>query len=145
MAARSRDGASRCEYSERIGGCSVADLTASGASSGALGWIPEDNRFGWRSYRATEPGADSIGAYAAPGRREDLTGLPPAWIGVGTADLFHDEDVEYVMRLKTAGVPTQLEVVRGAFHGFDVAAHSKVARSFTAARSAAMRQVLTQD
>ena len=70
MAARSRDGASRCEYSERIGGCSVADLTAIGSSSGALGWTPEDNRFGWRSYLATEPGADGIGAYAAPGRRQ---------------------------------------------------------------------------
>ena len=118
------------------------DRTVLRSSSGALGWTPEDNRFGWRSYLATEPGADSIDAYAAPGRREDLTGLPPAWIGVGTADLFHDEDVDYAMRLKAAEVPTQLEVVRGAFHGFDVAAHSKLARSFTAARSAALRQFL---
>ncbi|MFD7475795.1 hypothetical protein ACFV8Z_27475 [Streptomyces sp. NPDC059837] len=24
--------------------------------------------------------------------------MPPAWIGVGTLDLFHDEDVEYARR-----------------------------------------------
>ena len=110
--------------------------------TGALGWTPEDNRFGWRSYLATDPGADGVSAYAVPGRREDLTGLPPTWIGVGTADLFHDEDVDYAVRLQAAGVPTQLEVVRGAFHGFDIAAYSKLSRSFTAARMAAIRHFL---
>ncbi|MFG3621362.1 hypothetical protein [Nocardia sp. NPDC047654] len=28
-------------------------------------------------------------------RYGDLSDLPPAWIGVGTNDLFHDEDVAY--------------------------------------------------
>ena len=30
-----------------------------------------------------------------PCRAEDLTGLAPAWLGVGTLDLFHDEDLAY--------------------------------------------------
>ena len=120
------------------------DRTALRSSTSALGWTPEDNRFGWRSYLATDPGADEVDAYAAPARRTDLAGLPPTWIGVGTADLFHDEDVDYAARLQAAGVPMQLEVIHGAFHGFDFAAGNKLARSFTAARLAATRHFLTQ-
>jgi acetyl esterase/lipase len=39
---------------------------------------------------------------------------------VGTADLFHDEDVAYAQRLKTCAVLCEIEIVPGAFHGFDV-------------------------
>ena len=82
-------------------------------------WNNVSNRVGWRAYTGVEPGAEEMPPYAVPARREDLAGLPPAWIGVGTADLFHDEDVAYAERLRAAGVPVVLEVVRGAFHGFD--------------------------
>ena len=108
-------------------------------AAGARGWTPEDNEFGWKSYLGCEPGADVVSAYAAPPRRNDLSGLPPTWIGVGTADLFHHEDVDYANRLRAAGVLTQLEVVAGAFHGFDVAgAHTAIARRFTESRLTAM-------
>ena len=79
---------------------------------------------------------------AAAARRKDLTGLPPTWIGAGTADLLHDEDVDYSARLQAAGVPTQLDVIDGAFHGFDVAPCNEVARSFKAARLRAIRRFL---
>lgn len=118
------------------------DRTVLRPCESALGWTPHDNSYGWRSYLATDPGADTVTAYAAPARRDDLAGLPPSWIGVGTADLFHDEDVCYATRLRAAGVPAQLEVVRGAFHGFDFAAYTGLARSFTAARLAATRDFL---
>ncbi len=112
-------------------------------AAGARGWTPEDNEFGWRSYLNCEPGADGVSAYAAPARRDDLSGLPPTWIGVGTADLFHDENVDYANRLRQANVPTQLEVVPGAFHGFDVAgAGTRLARQFSADRLVAIRQIL---
>ena len=83
------------------------------------GWSTKSNRFGWATYINAEPGSAGVSPYAAASRREDLTGLPPAWIGVGDLDLFHDEDVEYARRLGEAGVPTVLEIVPGAFHGFD--------------------------
>jgi acetyl esterase/lipase len=68
---------------------------------------------------------------AAPAREEDLSGLPPAWIGVGTLDLFFDEDITYARRLRTAGVPCDLYVVEGAFHGFDsLTPKSGVTRDF---------------
>ena len=48
--------------------------------------------------------------YAAPARAEDLSGLPPAFIDVGTVDLFRDEDIAFAMRLMAAGVPVELRV-----------------------------------
>lgn len=55
-----------------------------------------------------------------PGTTGGLSGLPPTWIGVGSLDLFRDEDAEYAARLAGCGVPCQLEVIPGVFHGFDV-------------------------
>ncbi len=82
-------------------------------------WTREWNLVGWRAYLGREPGAHDVPAYAAPARAEDLRGLPPAYILVGTADLFRDEDIQYAQRLMQAGVPTELHVFAGAFHGFD--------------------------
>jgi acetyl esterase/lipase len=89
-------------------------------------WDTRANAFGWSSYLgAADP------QIAVPGRRDDLAGLAPAWIGVGSNDLFHDEDLAYAERLKAAGVPCDVEVVPGAFHGFDIwAAKTAVAQRF---------------
>ena len=87
---------------------------------GELSWTPADNRRGWRAYLEREPGERDDRSYAVPGRRADLAGLPPTWIGVGTLDLFHDEDVAYADRLRAAGVQCELEIVDRAYHGFDV-------------------------
>jgi acetyl esterase/lipase len=109
----------------------------------ARGWTPQDNSFGWRSYLGREPGTEDVSDYAAPARRENLAGLPPTWIGVGTADLFHDGCVDYANRLHAARVPTQLRIVLGGFHGFDVVGtQTSVVRQFRADQLAAMRQLL---
>jgi len=83
-------------------------------------WNHESNRFGWESYLGQPCGTDNVPAYSVPARRADLTGLPPAWIGVGALDIFHDEDVAYAKRLKECGIECELKVIPGAFHGFDV-------------------------
>jgi acetyl esterase/lipase len=94
-------------------------------------WNNEANRFGWSSYLHGEPGASDVSPLAAPAREDDLSGLPPAWIGVGTLDLFFDEDMVYAKRLRTAGVPCEVHVVEGAFHGFDsVAPKAGITRAF---------------
>jgi acetyl esterase/lipase len=80
-------------------------------------WTETDNQLAWRWYLN---GAD--GKEAAPARREDLTGLPPAWIGVGTLDLFYQECLVYARRLREAGVTVHEEIVPGAFHAFDLIA-----------------------
>ena len=83
-------------------------------------WTHKSNRFGWESYLGQACGAENAPAYSVPARRTDLSGLPPAWIGVGSLDIFHDEDVAYAQRLKESGVECDLDVIPGAFHGFDV-------------------------
>ncbi len=79
-----------------------------------LMWTETDNQLAWRWYLN---GADPN--EAAPARRPDLSGLPPAWIGVGKLDLFYQECLEYARRLREAGVPVHEEIAPGAFHAFD--------------------------
>ncbi|HUZ08964.1 MAG TPA: alpha/beta hydrolase [Acidimicrobiales bacterium] len=82
-------------------------------------WNPAANEFGWRSYLGPLYGTDDTPPYAAASRATDLSGLPPGYVMVGTIDGFHDEDVDYALRLNQAGVPTELHVYAGAPHGFD--------------------------
>lgn len=106
-------------------------------------WTAPSNRFGWGAYLGTEPGVGEVSAYAAPARREDLTGLPPAWLGVGSCDLFHDEDVDYAGRLTTAGVACELHVTPGGYHAFDLLqAKAGVSRAFRAGYVSALRAAL---
>ncbi len=88
---------------------------------GEFVWTPASNRFGWSSLLGMEAGGPSVPAEAVPARVADLSGLPPAFIAVGALDLFLEEDLEYARRLVRAGVPTELHVIPGAFHGFGAA------------------------
>ncbi|TCP96392.1 acetyl esterase/lipase [Sphingomonas sp. PP-F2F-A104-K0414] len=85
---------------------------------GSLVWGPAANRYGWQSFLGQAPG-ETRAPPAVPARIKSVVGLPPAWIGVGSIDLFVHEDIEYAGRLIDANIPTELVVVPGAFHGFD--------------------------
>lgn len=89
---------------------------AEAADVAALAWTVASNRFGWASYLGHEPGEPDDRPYAVPARRADLSGLPPAYIGIGDADLFLDECLDYAARLRAAGVPVDLDVVEGMHH-----------------------------
>jgi acetyl esterase/lipase len=111
--------------------------------SGVRLWNNKCNLFGWSSYLQKPPGSADIPPYAAPARRDNLTGLPPAWIGVGTFDLFHDENLLYAKRLAESGVPCELRIVEGAYHGFDLfSPKAGVVRQFRESYVSAMRRVL---
>lgn len=108
---------------------------------GTLIWTPEKNRFGWECFLGAAPGKARAPKGAVPARVADLKGLPPAFIGVGTLDLFADEDIDYAQRLNAAGVLTELLVVPGAFHGFDgIAGEMPVGKWFNAAKLNALRR-----
>ncbi len=102
--------------------------TFSSQQSGLAVWSRESNTYGWRSYLGDLYGTDDIPYTAAPARAEDLTGLPPAFISVGTVDGFLDEDVDYALRLNHAGIPTELHLYPGACHGYQMAVDSEIAR-----------------
>jgi acetyl esterase/lipase len=104
-------------------------------------WSGRDNQIAWQWYLG---GADPRAA--APGRREDLAGLPPAWIGVGTLDLFYEESLAYGRRLRAAGVPTHVEIAEGAFHAFDmIAPNTSVSQRFFASQCRTLRAALIDD
>jgi acetyl esterase/lipase len=108
---------------------------------GIIIWDPEKNRFGWESFLGTKAGGFTAPKNAVPARVTNLKGLPPAFIGVGTLDLFLDEDIDYAQRLNAAGVLTELNVVPGAFHGFDgIGASFPVGKIFNAAKMNALRR-----
>lgn len=88
--------------------------------AGEFIWTPHNNRFGWSSLLGHEPGLADVSPYAAPARATNLAGLPPAYIACPTLDLFIDEDIDYAARLNRAGVPVELHVYPGGFHGFDI-------------------------
>ena len=120
-------------------------LRADHGGTGEFIWSPASNRFGWTSYLGRAPVAEEAPEYAVAARRGDLSGLPPAWVGVGDLDLFHAEDVEYADRLRAAGVPCDLVVVPGMYHGADGLpgpADSPTMITFTAAKVAALRPAI---
>jgi acetyl esterase/lipase len=91
--------------------------------AGEFVWTPAANRFGWQATLGREARqGDDVCPYCAPARAPDLTGLPATFLQVGALDLFVDENLEYARRLLRAGVPTELRVYPGAFHGFDMVA-----------------------
>lgn len=83
-------------------------------------WTAASNRFSWTAYLGHEAGGEEVRPYAVAARRDDLRGLPPAWIGVGELDLFYPEDMAYAERLTLAGVECQLDVVPGMYHAADL-------------------------
>lgn len=85
--------------------------------AGEFVWTPDKNHFGWKSLLGTEPGNPDVHETAAPARVADPAGLPPAYISIGALDLFLDESLEYTRRLARAGVPVELHVIPGAYHG----------------------------
>ncbi len=79
-------------------------------------WNRAANRAAWDAYLGGAEPTD----YSAPALADDLRGLPPALITVGSLDMFRDEDVAYATALNQAGVPAELHVYAGAFHGSNV-------------------------
>jgi acetyl esterase/lipase len=109
---------------------------------GAFVWNSTLNQFGWESLLGIKPGGETVPAGSVPSRVENLAGLPPAWIGTGSLDLFVDENVEYAKRLVNAAVPAELLVVAGAYHGFDaLVPNSSASKRFSLSRINALARV----
>lgn len=106
-------------------------------------WNHVSNLAGWHAYLAGRAGADDVSPYAAPARAIELAGLPPAYINVGTLDLFVDEDIAYAQALSRAGVPVELHVYPGAFHGStNLAPSAAISKRWRADEFAALHRAL---
>jgi acetyl esterase/lipase len=119
-------------------------LRTGSGTPGVFTWTPASNRFAWTAYLGHPPEEADGRPYTAAARCPCLGGLPAAWIGVGDLDLFHPEAVTYAHRLRAAGVPCDLVVIPGMYHGADGLLDGKVPAltAFRAAMLAALGDAL---
>lgn len=120
------------------------NATASAHQMAGLGvWDREANEMGWSALLGEQHGDADVSPYAAAARATDLSGLPPAFIDVGSAETFRDEAVDYASRIWRAGGSAQLHVWPGGFHGFDgFAPLAAISRSARAQRVPWLRRIL---
>lgn len=128
--------------------CPMLDNTNTTVSShqyaGVGTWTREANLLAWECVLGEELAySREASAYAAPTRATDLAGLPPAFIEVGAAEPFRDEDVEFASRIWAVGGTAELHVWSGGFHGFDMyAPQSELTRAALASRFSWLRRIL---
>ena len=110
----------------------------------ALGvWDRAANETGWTALLGDARGGPDVSPYAAPARATDLSGLPPAYIDVGSADMFRDEAVAYASAIWRDGGQAELHVWPGACHGFEMLApQAAVTRAAFDARHSWLRRLL---
>lgn len=94
------------------------DTPSSWQMAGLGNWDRAANDLSWTALLGQARGGPDVSPYAAPARAADLSGLPPAFIDVGSAETFRDEDVAYATRIWQAGGVAELHVWPGGFHGF---------------------------
>lgn len=109
---------------------------------GEFVWTPETNHFGWKSLLGMEPGSPDVPEGAVPARVQDLSRLPPTYIMVGALDLFLEEDLEYARRLARAGIPVEVHVIPGGYHGFGMAQDAPQTKQAARLRSEALARAL---
>jgi acetyl esterase/lipase len=107
-------------------------------------WDGRSNRTGWTALLDGRRGTGEVSCYAAPARAADLSGLPPAFIEVGSVEALRDEAVEYATRLWRVGGRAELHVWAGAFHSFDEwVPDAQVSRAAHDARVSWLRRLLS--
>ncbi|MET8754541.1 alpha/beta hydrolase [Streptomyces sp. NPDC004667] len=108
-------------------------------------WDRTSNATAWQALLGDRHGAADLPAYAAPARATDLSGLPPAYVEVGSAETFRDEDVAYANAIWRVGGQAELHVWPGAFHGFDtLAPRAALSRDAREARTRWLRRTLAR-
>ncbi|MEU4466884.1 alpha/beta hydrolase [Streptomyces sp. NPDC024017] len=119
------------------------DTPSSHQMAGLGVWDRTANETGWTALLGSRRGGPDVSAYAAPARAEDLTGLPPAFLDVGSAETFRDEVVAYASRIWQAGGVAELHVWPGGFHGFDgFAPQAALSQAARGAQVAWLRRLL---
>lgn len=98
------------------------DTLSSMQMAGIGVWDRTSNDTGWTALLGDARGGPDVSPYAAPARAADLSGLPPTFVDVGSAETFRDEDIAYASRIWAAGGRAELHVWPGCFHGFDALA-----------------------
>lgn len=87
--------------------------------AGEYVWTRTYDRYGWDALLGRASGDEGVPIEAVPNRVQDLSNLPPTYIGIGALDLFAESCLDYARRLMAGGVSTELHVLPGCYHGFE--------------------------
>jgi acetyl esterase/lipase len=118
------------------------DTTSSHQYDGIGAWDRHNNDAAWTAVLGERRFTDRAPAYAAPARARDLSGLPPAYVEVGAAEVFRDEAVDYASRIWATGGDAELHVWAGGYHGFSSSSpEAAVSRAANAARDSWLRRI----
>ncbi len=119
------------------------DTPSARQMTGAGIWDSTANRTGWTALLGDACGGPDVSPYAAPARATDLSGLPPTFIDVGSAETFRDEAVTYASRIWQAGGTAELHVWPGGCHGFAaLVPRAAISQAAVAAQLDWLRRVL---
>ncbi|VUC34867.1 unnamed protein product [Clonostachys rosea] len=106
-------------------------------------WSAESNVIGWKAYLGDDA-ANSANPYYVPARAADLSGLPPTFLDVGTAELFRKPVVRFAEKIWESAGDVELHVWPGAFHSSDfVVPDAAVSKKSLAARKAFIYKILS--
>lgn len=106
-------------------------------------WDRNNNDTAWNAILGPDRFTDRVSPYAAPARAADLSGLAPAYIEVGAAEVFRDESTAYATRIWAAGGQAELHVWSGGYHGFSgFSPDAAVSRAALEARDSWVRRAL---
>ncbi|QIM16237.1 alpha/beta hydrolase [Leucobacter insecticola] len=121
------------------------DTVSSWQYDGIGAWDRNNNDTGWNAALGTDRGTSRVHPYQAPARATDLSRLPPAFLEVGSAEVFRDETVTYASRIWAAGGEAELHVWSGGYHGFSgFSPDATVSRAALAARDSWWQRILTR-
>ncbi|AIJ26593.1 alpha/beta hydrolase [Amycolatopsis methanolica] len=144
LAARDRGGPHLCGQVLDYPMLDDRGLTRSTHQFDGIGvWDRVSNETGWTALLGDARGGADVSPYAAPARATDLRGLPPAFIDVGSAEIFRDEAIAYADAIWNAGGDAELHVWPGGFHAFDIfAPHTVLAQGMIRTRNAWVEKIL---
>ena len=122
--------AALCMYEKDHGGVNIAyqmplypmidnEYTETSCDNHAPVWNTKRNHFGWNHYLRGISGQE-VPCYAAPARRKEYAGLPPAYSFACTAEPFYAETLTFIENLRNAGVEATVDIYQGLFHAFDM-------------------------
>ena len=103
-------------------------------------WPAGANRSMWRLM--FEKGTFGMENYAAPMNMEDFSELPQAYVEPQEIDILRDEAIAYGEKLKAAGIPVEINVIKGSYHGVENDWKSPLTQRLLVHRGEVMRKML---
>ncbi len=93
--------------------------TESSRDNHGMVWNTRRNHLGWKMYLRRNA-KKKVPPYASPAGQKDHHGLPPCYTFVGDSEPFYAETMDYVRKLREAGVQAELDVYHTDMHAFDM-------------------------